>query len=564
MTTTSLGAGRPVRAGTIGHRLLDGWTAATLVLAGLIALPVIVVLGFVFVPTGEVWSHLASTVLPRYVGNSLALMLGVGLGVLTIGTGTAWLCTLCHFPGRRAFEWALLLPLAVPAYVIAYSYTGLLDFAGPIQTTLRATFGWAAGDYWFPHIRSLPGAIVMLTLVLYPYVYLLARAAFLEQSACVLEVSRTLGCTPWRCFLQVAIPLARPAIAAGLALALMETLNDFGAVQHFGVDTFTTGIYRTWLGRGEPAAAAQLAAILMLFIFAVFVLERLSRGRQRYAHTSTRYRPLPRFRLVDGRAALAILACALPILLGFVVPAGALVGWTIDTAGRWLDADFVQFALNSLTLAAIAAALGVVLALVLGYAFRLRPTPAIAAAVRLASMGYAVPGAVIAVGIMLPLAWIDNSVDAWARAHLGLSTGLILSGTIVAVTYAYLVRFLALSYNTVEASLAKITPSMDFAARSLGHGPRETLRRIHAPMIRGSLLTAGILVFVDVMKELPATLVLRPFDFGTLATRTYELASDEQLAAAASSALAIVAVGIGPVFLLSRAIARSRPGHGGY
>jgi iron(III) transport system permease protein len=301
----------------------------------------------------------------------------------------------------------------------------------------------------------------------------------------------------------------------------------------------------------------------MLFIVAVFVLERVSRGRQRYAHTSTRYRALPRYRLRGGRAGLAFVGCALPILLGFIVPSITLTGWTIQSAGRWLDADFVRFAINSLTLAATAAVLAVMLALFLGYAQRLHPTRPIRAAVRLAGMGYAVPGSVIAVGVMLPLAWVDNSLDSWARAHLGVSTGLLLSGTIVAVTYAYLVRFLALSYNTVEASLAKVTPSMDFAARSLGHGPRDTLRRVHAPIIRGSLLTAGILVFVDVMKELPATLVLRPFNFGTLATRTYEMASDEQLAAAASSALAIVAVGIGPVFLLSRAIARSRPGHGG-
>lgn len=548
----------PAKAGR--GRLLDPWVLFTLAAAGGVALPVVVVAAFVFVPTGEVWDHLADTVLPRYIGNSLLLMVGVGAGTLVIGVGTAWLVTLCRFPGRWLFEWALLLPLAVPAYVIAYSYASLLDYAGPVQSLLRDTFGWARQDYWFPQLRSIEGAISMMTLVLYPYVYLLSRAAFLEQSACVLEVSRTLGCSPWRGFFRVALPLARPAVAAGVALALMEALNDFGAVQHFGVDTFTTGIYRTWLGMREPAAAAQLAAILMLFIAGVFLLERWSRGRRGFAHSSTRYRPLPRHRLRGLRAGLAIFACALPVLLGFVVPALNLGYGASITAGSWVDEHFLRYALNSFTLAAIAAVLAVVIAVLMAYALRLRRTAVAVAAVRVASLGYAIPGSVIAVGVMLPLAWIDNTIDGWMRATFGLSTGLIFSGTIYAVISAYLVRFLALSFSTVEASLTKVTATMDYAARSLGHGPGATLRRVHMPMIRGSLLTGGLVVFVDVMKELPATLVLRPFNFDTLATRTYELASDELLHEASSSALAIVAVGIVPVILVSRVIARSRPG----
>ncbi len=539
----------------------DPWVLFTLAAAGGVALPVLVVAGFVFVPTGEIWGHLASTVLPRYIGNSLLLMLGVGIGTLAIGVATAWLVTLCRFPGRRLFEWALLLPLAVPAYVIAYSYATFLDFAGPLQTALRDLFDWGRADYWFPRLRSPGGAIAMMTLVLYPYVYMLSRAAFLEQSACVLEVSRTLGCSPWRGFLRVALPLARPAVAAGVALALMETLNDFGTVQHFGVDTFTTGIYRTWLGMREPAAAAQLAAILMLFIAAVFLLERWSRGRRGFAQSSTRYRPLPRYRLRGPKAAAAMAACALPVLLGFVVPALTLLRGVWLTARDWVDLRFLGYVLNSFTLALIAAGLAVAVGVLMAYALRLRRSPVTLAAVRVASMGYAVPGSVIAVGVMLPLAWIDNSIDAWMRATFEVSTGLIFSGTIYAVISAYLVRFLALSFNTIEASLTKVTASMDQAARALGHGPGATLRRVHLPMIRGSVLTAGLLVFVDVMKELPATLVLRPFNFDTLATRTYELASDERLNEASSSALAIVAVGIVPVILLSRVIARSRPGH---
>jgi iron(III) transport system permease protein len=552
-----------VRHGTprIGRaRLLDPWVLFTLAAAGGVALPVLVVAGFVFVPSGEIWDHLASTVLPRYIANSLLLMVGVGSGTLILGVGTAWLVTLCRFPGRRLFEWSLLLPLAVPAYVIAYSYATLLDFAGPVQTSLRDFFGWGRADYWFPQLRSPGGAVAMMTLVLYPYVYLLSRAAFLEQSACVLEVSRTLGCSPWRGFFRVALPLARPAVAAGVALALMEALNDFGTVQHFGVDTFTTGIYRTWLGLREPAAAAQLAAILMLFIAAVFVLERWSRGRRGFAHSSTRYRPLPRYHLTGLRAALAMLACAAPVLFGFVVPALSLSRGVWLTWREWVDARFLEYALNSFILAVVAATLAVAVAVLLAYALRLRRNPVTLAAVRAASMGYAIPGTVIAVGVMLPLAWIDNTVDAWMRATFDVSTGLIFSGTIYAVISAYLVRFLAISFNTVEASLTKVTASMDHAARALGQGPAMTLARVHLPIIRGSLLAAGLLVFVDVMKELPATLVLRPFNFNTLATHTFELASDERLNEASSSALAIVLVGILPVILLSRVIARSRPG----
>ncbi len=539
---------------------IDGWTLFTVAVALLLSVPVLVVLSYVFVPTGEIWAHLASTVLPRYVANSLWLMLGVGGGVLVIGTGTAWLVTMCRFPGRPVFEWALLLPLAVPAYVIAYAYTGLFDFAGPVQTALREIFGWSRGDYWFPRIRSLGGAIAMMTLVLYPYVYLLARAAFLEQSVSALEASRVLGRGPWRSFFSVALPLARPAVAAGTALALMEVLNDFGAVQYFAVDTFTTGIYRTWLGLGEPAAAAQLAAILLLFVFALVLLERLSRGHAKYHHATARYQRLPGYPLRGLRGGLAFLGCFLPIFLGFLLPGGMLLRWTVETAAEEVDSRFLTLALNSLTLAVTAAVLAVGIAVLLAYGRRLRPTRIVRAATRVAGMGYAVPGSVIAVGVMLPFAWVDNTLDAWMRATFGVSTGLLLSGTIAAVVFAYLVRFLAVSLNTIEASLAGIRSSMDDAARTLGLGAGRTLLRVHLPIMRGSLLTAAMLVFVDVMKELPATLILRPFDFDTLAIRVYQLASDERLAEAANASVAIVAVGILPVILLSRAIARSRPG----
>jgi iron(III) transport system permease protein len=529
-----------------------GWSGVTLAIAVLVGAPVLVVAGHVLVPSGEVWSHLAATVLPSYIANSLWLMFGVGFGVTVGGIGTAWLVTMCRFPGSKVLEWALLLPMAMPAYVVAYTYTGLLDFAGPVQTGLRLLFGWSsARDYWFPEIRSLGGAISVMTMVLYPYVYMLARAAFLEQSVCVLEASRTLGRTPWRAFREVALPLARPAIAAGTALALMETLNDFGTVHYFAVDTFTTGIYRTWLGLGQPAVAAQLGAVLMLFVLALVLVERLSRGAGRTHHTTSRYRSLPRFRLRGAKVVMALAFCVVPVLLGFVLPAGALAWWSAEEGGNVLfDRDFLALVRNSFLLAAIAAAAAVLVALVMGYAQRLHPTAPTRGAVRLASLGYAVPGSVIAVGTLVALGAVDRLF------------GILLIGSVGALIYAYLVRFLAVSFNTVEASLGKVTGNMEAASRTLGKGPWATLRRVHVPIIRGSLLSAALLVFVDVMKELPATLMMRPFNFDTLAVRTFSLASDERLAEAAAPALAIVLVGLVPVVLLSRAIAKSRPGGG--
>lgn len=528
-------------------------------LALLLALPVMVVLGFVFVPAGEVWSHLADTVLKDYVVNSLWLMLGVAIGTLLLGISTAWLTSMCQFPGRGIFEWALLLPMAMPAYIIAYTYTGMLDFAGPLQTAIRDWTGLGYGDYWFPQIRSLPGAALMLTLVLYPYVYLLSRAAFLNQSICVLDVSRTLGNGPWRTFWKVALPLARPAIIAGLSLALMETLADYGTVQYFGVSTFTTGIFRTWFGMDSHAAAAQLAAGLMVFIFVLITLERLSRRQAQYHHTSQRHQDLSRYQLQGGQAFFAFAVCAAVLFFGFLLPAGQLLSWTLNVAEDVINERFIGMLFNSLQLASITALLALSLALLLAYGQRLyRRDKAVRFAVRLASMGYAVPGAVIAVGVMIPFAWLDNTIDGWSRTQFDFSTGLLLSGTIVAVVFAYLSRFLAVALQTVDSGLTRITHSMDEAGRSFGYRPLEILRRVHMPMLRGSLLTAILLVFVDVLKELPATLILRPFNFNTLAVRAYELASDERLAEAAPAALAIVVAGIIPVILLSWTITRSR------
>ena len=537
---------------------IDPWRVSIVLIALILTLPVLTVSSFVFSPSNDVWQHLVDTVLADYVVNSIVLMIGVALGTLLIGVSTAWLTTLCEFPGKRVFSWALLLPMAFPAYIIAYTYTGTLDFAGPFQTALRDWFDWSYGDYWFPEIRSLTGAVLMLSLVLYPYVYLLARAAFLEQSVHALDASRMLGCGPWRSFFVVSLPTARPAIIAGLSLALMETLADYGTVQYFGVSTFTTGIFRTWFGLGDSAAAAQLSTMLLGFVFVLVILERGSRKRARYHHTGNRSKPLPAYRLPTGRAWLAFAACALPLVLGFVLPGAQLLVWAIETAGDNFNVDFLILVMNSMGLAAVAALLALLLALFMAYGRRMRDTPVLQAAVRVASLGYAVPGTVIAVGVMLPFGWLDNSIDSWARDNLGFSTGLILSGTLFALMFAYMVRFLAVSLQTVEAGLGKIKPTMDESAMTLGYRPPEVLRRIHVPLMKGSLLTAVLLVFVDVMKELPATLILRPFNFNTLAVRAFEMASDERLTDSAMAAVAIVLSGIIPVVLLSRSISSSR------
>jgi len=537
--------------------LPDPWRSGVVAVALLLALPVLTVFSAVFLPVGEVWQHLVDTVLADYVVNSLVLMVGVAFGVLSIGVTCAWLTANCHFPGRRLFEWALLLPLAIPAYIIAYTYTGMLDYPGPVQTALREWTGWGYGDYWFPEIRSLGGAVAMLSLVLYPYVYLLARAAFLEQSLLSLEAGRILGAGPWARLWHISLPAARPAIIAGLSLALMETLADYGTVQYFGVATFTTGIFRTWYGLGDSGAAAQLASLMMLFVFALILTERWSRRQARY-HAGARSKPLPRRVLTGWQAWLATVACAMPLLLGFVLPVGQLVAWAARTLESTVADPFPELVLNTLGLAITAALLALMLALFMAYGRRLRGGVVVGGAVRIAALGYAIPGTVIAVGVLIPFGWLDNAVDAWARDTLGFSTGLLLSGTLFALLFAYMVRFLAVSLQTVEAGLERVKPMMDESARTLGLTPGRVLARVHLPVLRGSLLTAILLVFVDVMKELPATLILRPFNFNTLAVRAYELASDERLAEAAGPAIAIVLAGIVPVILLSRSIARSR------
>jgi iron(III) transport system permease protein len=534
-----------------------GLAAAAVLVATVLALPMAGLVLGAFAPgvTG-VWSHLVHSVLPRYVANSLVLAVSVGVGVAVLGAACAWLTAAFEFPGRRWLAWALVLPLAMPAYVVAYAYTDFLQFSGPVQTWVRELTGWRARDYWFPEIRSLPGAACLLILVLFPYVYLPVRAAFAERSPNLLHAARLAGLDGWQAFMRVALPLTRPALAAGVALAGMETLADYGVVSYFAVETLTTGIFKAWFSLGDRAAAAQLSLMLLGVVMLVLWLERASRGRARFQGAGTVSAP-PR-RLVGATGWSATLVCLLPVVLGFLLPVAILLrlAWRetdFDALGRYLS-----LVANSFTVAGLAACLAVTAALALGYAGRLRPHASVRFSVRLAGLGYAVPGAVLAVAILVPLARFDNALDAFLQARFGVKSGLLLTGSIAALVYAYVVRFLALALTNVEAGLARITPGMDEAARTLGCSPVGLLARVHAPLLARALLIGALLVFVDALKELPATLVLRPFDFDTLATQAYNLAKDERLGEAALPSLTLVLLGLLPVILVSRALSNDK------
>jgi iron(III) transport system permease protein len=525
-----------------------------------IAAPVLAVFALGFAPTEGLWRHLADTLLGAYVVNTLVLAAGVGAATVLVGTACAWLTAMCDFPGRRWLDWALVLPLAMPTYVLAYAYTDFLQFTGPVQTAIRDLTGWGWRDYWFPPIHSLGGAMFVLSMALYPYVYALARAAFLDQSVCALEVSRTLGCTPRQSFLRVALPLARPAIATGAGFAIMETLADFGAVKYFEVATFTTGIYRAWFAYGNPAAAAQLASLLLLAVFAALALERWSRGRRGFAHTSVRYRDIRRARLGGWRAAAASLCCLAPLAFGFALPAAALIHMAAGGSAPLSPGRLLQLIANTVEIALLASLIAVAAALIGVYALKRHSGRFNRGLIRVALLGYATPGVVIGIGILIVIGAVDSAVDGLARWLFGLSTGLLFAGSIAAVLYGCLARFFAVAYGPTEAGLARIRRSLEDAARTLGSGPAGTVWRIHLPLMRGSVLSALLLVFVDVMKELPATMILRPFNFDTLAVEAFQLATTERLDEAAVPALVIVAVGLVPVLILCRTIRRSRPG----
>ena len=539
------------------NRGLTLLVAIAFVMAGLVCLPVLSVVASWLQPTGDAWTHVVEQLLPRFLANTLWLMVGVGGLTLLLGIGTAWLIVSFRFAGSRLLEWALILPLAIPAYVLAYVYYDLMTFQGPLQSAVRAVTGLGAREYWFPRITNVGGAVFVLGLALYPYVYLAARAAFLQQAGSLLEVSRMLGCGRAEAFRRVVLPLARPAIAVGLILVLMETLADFGAVSLLGVQTFTTGIYRAWFSLGDRVAASQIGTMLIGFVLLLVVFERLMRRGQTF-NPAGEHRFDARERLTGWRAVLALAACMVPLSLGFILPVGWLVWITLGTSSYIGFGRFLELVQNTAMVASITACLAVVFGVVIVYATRVAQRPTVTAAAALAGMGYALPGPIIAIGTLIPLAAFDNAVDAWLRATFDISTGLLLTGSIAALVFAYLVRFMALSLGNIDAGFAKIRPSLDDAASVLGSSVWARLKRVHMPLLGPALGSAAIIVFVDTMKELPATLILRPFNFDTLAVRIYDLARDERYAEAALPALVLVLVGLIPVYILTRRLHRDR------
>lgn len=540
-----------------------GWLIVCCLVLALVLLPICAVAFLAFNAGSNVWPHLASTILPYAAFNTIVVAAGTAALCLVTGTCAAWLVTMYRFPLRGVVDKLLVVPLAVPTYIVAYCYVELLDYAGPVQSGLRDAFGWTSpADYWFPNVRSVPGAIFIFSCVLYPYVYLFARASFVQQSVCALEVARTLGRSAFGAFRTVAVPMARPALAAGAALVVMETFNDLGAVQYLGVQTLTASIYSTWVQRSNLGGAAQLATVMVTFIFILLLIERWLRGGGKVHHTTGRYRAIP-FEELQGVKGYAAAAFALlPFVVGFCIPAGVLMSHTLDYWGELADNDFLSAAWNTLVLAFVAAVVTVSLAVLLVYAKRVAVSAIAPVAVRLSGLGYAVPGTVLAIGLLIPLAGADNLINDVATSTFGVSTGLVLSGSLFAITLAYVIRFLTVALGGVEAGLERISTNLDAVSRTLGSTAWATLWRVHLPLLTPAMGAAALLVFVDTIKELPATLLLRPFNVETLATHVYSLAGIEQFERASPGALLIVAAGLVPLFLLHRAIASGRAGNG--
>ena len=529
------------------------WVAIPVLIAALVLAPIVSVLSIALFPKENIWPHLISTSLPRYVGNTLVLMCGIGVLAGAIGTGAAWLVTRYSFPLRRWLEWLLLLPLAIPAYVGAFALVDFLEYAGPIQTALRQVFGWTSSqDYWFPEIRSMGAAILVLSGALYPYVFLLSRAAFREQSAACDEVARSLGASPFERFWRVGLPLARPAIAAGVAIAMMEAVNDFGTVDFFAVQTLTTGIFTTWLEAGNAGGAAQIACVVLAMVVCLVLVERASRSKMRFFNQSRGHRGISRINLTGLRAWLAMLACLLPFLFAFVLPVGVLLSHAWDEVGIWRNDALWRAVANTLTVGGAAAVVTVTAGLLMVYGARLTKHRLPVVLIPVTSIGYAAPGAVLGVGILIPLAWLDNRVADGILAVTGRDIGLVMTGTGFALILAYAVRFFAIAQGAADAGMGRISPNLQYAARSLGRTRSQVLRAVYIPLMKGTIASALLLVFVDCMKELPATLLLRPFNYNTLATLVYNEASLENISGAAPAALMIVGVGLIAVLLLAR------------
>lgn len=532
---------------------IDPWSVGAALIAALVLLPICAVVWFALTPTENIWPHLVSTTLPRYLSNTAVAMFSVGALAALIGTGAAWLVVMYQFPGRKWLQWALLMPLAVPGYVGAYAMVDLLEYAGPVQTALRDFFGWKTpADYWFPPVRARWAAIVVISASLFPYVYLLARAAFREQSGAGYEVARALGVGPWGRFFRVGLPLARPAIAAGTAVVMMETVNDFGTFDYFAVQTLTTGIFTTWLQAGNLGGAAQIATLVLSLVVILVTLEKISRRRSRFFNTARGQRPVTSLPLSGVSAWLATLACFIPLFVGFLLPVGVLISNSVH-ADQWVEPGLLRALSHTLIVGAAAAVLTVLGGLLMVYGVRMSGKQLPRLLMPVTAIGYAVPGAILGIGILVPLAAFDNKLADGILALTGWDPGLMLTGTAAALVIAYVVRFFAIAQGAADAALGRVSPSLPMAARSLGQTAGGALRRVYAPLLRASIGSTLLLVFVDSVKELPATLLLRPFNYNTLATRVYEKASLELLPEAAPAALMICIVGLFAVGLLARA-----------
>jgi len=530
------------------------WSLGALLIAGIVLLPILAVVVLAFNPTESIWGHLISTTLPRYMRNTVVLMLSVGLVSASIGTVAAWLVTRYRFPGVVWLQWALLLPLAIPAYVGAYALVDFLEYAGPVQTGLRAVFGWQdARDYWFPEIRSLGAAIIVLSASLFPYVYILARAAFREQSGAGEEVAQSLGAGAVKRFWRIGLPMARPAIAAGMAIVMMETVNDFGTVDYFAVQTLTTGIFSVWLESNNAGGAAQLACVVLVLVVVLVTMEKVSRRKLRYFSMTSRQRSAEPVVLTGGVQWLASIACLLPFLIGFVLPISVITSHALGNLERWSDPMLLRALGNTLMVGGIAAFVTVAAGVFLVYGVRLSGRSLPRLLLPLTTIGYAAPGAVLAVGILIPLAVVDNSIADSIERMTGQVTGLWLTGSAFAIVLAYSVRFFAIAQGAADGAMGRVTPSLAMAARSLGRTKGQVLGEVYYPLIRTTIGSALLLVFVDCVKELPATMLLRPFNFDTLATQVHDQASLENLGDASPGAVLIMLVGLCAVALLARA-----------
>lgn len=540
---------RPVR-----NRLFNPWSFGAVLIAAIVLAPILAVLWIAAFPTDNIWPHLLATTLPRYVSNTLVLMLSVGLLTAMVGTGAAWLVARYDFVGRRWLEWLLLLPLAIPAYVGAYALVDFLEYAGPVQTALRDLMGWQTSrDYWFPQIRSMGAAIIVLAAALYPYVYLLTRAAFREQSGSAEEVAQSLGAGAFKRFWRVGLPMARPAIAAGVAIVMMETVNDFGTVDYFAVQTLTTGIFSVWLESNNAGGAAQIASVVLALVIILVTLEKVSRRKLRFFNLSTRFRPVARARLTGLHGILALTACLVPFLMGFILPTAVILSHALANAEEWQNPALIRATLNTLTVGGLAAFFTVLAGLFLVYSVRLSGRALPRLLLPVTTIGYAAPGAVLGVGILIPLAMADHALADTVEALTGRDIGLVMTGSAFALILAYCVRFFAIAQGAADAAMGRVSPNLALAARSLGRNNAQVLGAVYVPLIRASVASALLLVFVDCVKELPATLLLRPFNYDTLATRVHEQASLENLGDASPAALLIILVGLCAVGLLARA-----------